>query len=241
MTSRTMLYWTFWSVFKDLVPAELPNHLLHGTNCLMQAASSASSPTHCRNTCSSAMGYTNITWESESPWSYSFIEGIEESSVYKLWINDTFQPLDLGSPNITIKYCLAEPMEESCHVGISLILFLAVTICVIAKTIVAIVVTLVLSRRGQTPLVTLGDAIASFIENPDTVTFGLCTLDQAGFLKALLPSRGYIVPGPRKWQPRGKRRGSAVPVFVWIISYTLFIISIGITVFFFAQAASGGM
>ncbi|KAM0808647.1 hypothetical protein AB5N19_08990 [Seiridium cardinale] len=98
--------------------------------------------------------------------------------------NLTYGLIPDGS-SLTVSYCLAEPVDQVCQVGLSTTLLLAGTLCVFVKTATAIVVMLVLGRRGQAPLVTLGDAVASFIERPDSATFGMCMVGQQDIRIAL--------------------------------------------------------
>ncbi|OTA69970.1 hypothetical protein K449DRAFT_360814 [Hypoxylon sp. EC38] len=148
--------------------------------------------------------------------------------------------LQPGTFDLSVKYCLAEPIDWTCHIAVSPTLLLAVTLCVIFKTCTAIVVTVVLSRRNQPPLVTLGDVIESFIEKPDPVTAGICTIGQHDIRRAMMRSKAFVVPGPRQWQVLKSRRGSAIPKSVWATSYLLFAIGIGICVFFFNSISSSG-
>ncbi|KAI0836750.1 hypothetical protein F5Y06DRAFT_288376 [Hypoxylon sp. FL0890] len=140
--------------------------------------------------------------------------------------------LQPGTYDLSVKYCLAEPLDRICHIAMSPTLLLSVTLCVIFKTCTAIVVTVVLSRRNQPPLVTLGDAMESFIERPDPVTAGMCTLGQHNIRRAMTRSKAFVVPGPRQWQALKRRRGSAIPKSVWATSYLLFAVGITICAYF---------
>jgi hypothetical protein len=111
---------------------------------------------------------------------------------------------------------------EGIEIGLSPTLLLGVALCVIVKTITAIVVTVVLNRPEHKPLVTLGDAVASFIKHPDPVTAGLCTVGQKQFRLAMRRTHAYLVPGPRRWTAPQRRWAAAIPVSVWLISYILF-------------------
>ncbi|KAI1753957.1 hypothetical protein F4782DRAFT_545308 [Xylaria castorea] len=134
----------------------------------------------------------------------------------------------LDSFNLNISYCLAEPLENICQIGLSPALLLGVALCVIAKTITAVVVTTVLNRTEQKPLVTLGDAVASFIEHPDPVTAGFCTIDQKQVRAAMRRKHCYLLPGPSQWTGPQQTWAAAIPLSVWLISYTLF--ASGITI-----------
>ncbi|KAI1750637.1 hypothetical protein F4782DRAFT_548583 [Xylaria castorea] len=143
--------------------------------------------------------------------------------------------LQPDASDLSIKYCLAETPERICHIALLPTLLLAVTAAIVAKTVIALTLTVILNRRNQPPLVTLGDAIASFIEKPDAVTVGFCTLNQSDF-KKLLGSDDILLPGPRRWQARQERRLAAVPRSVWLSSYLLFVISISIAAYLFKSS-----
>lgn len=158
------------------------------------------------------------------------------------WIASPYHTMTSGlrhdSFNLNISYCLAEPSPNMCRmcllsiedtvtdvlvieIALSPSLLLGVALCVIAKTITAVVVTIVLSRPEQKPLVTLGDAMASFIEHPDPVTAGLCTIDQKQVRKAMRRKHAYLLPGPRQWTAPQQTWAAAIPMPVWLISYAL--------------------
>lgn len=141
--------------------------------------------------------------------------------------------------NLTVSYCLAEPIDRVCHVGLSVTLLLAVTACVFVKTITAVVVTLVLGHRDSAPLVTLGDAIASFIEQPDPTTFGMCTIGQRDIRMHFKVSHRALLAGPRRWLAKQYRRYKIVPLSVWWSSYFLFGGAIAIVTYFLNGAVRG--
>ncbi|KAI1370773.1 hypothetical protein F4677DRAFT_457612 [Hypoxylon crocopeplum] len=140
--------------------------------------------------------------------------------------------LQPGTFNMSVQYCLVEPLDRVCHIAVSPALLLAVTLCVIFKTCTAIVVTVVLSRRNQAPLVTLGDAMESFIERLDPVTAGMSTIGQAEIRRAMRHDKALLLPGPRQWQPLRKRRLVVIPISVWATSYLLFALGIGVCGYF---------
>ena len=72
------------------------------------------------------------------------------------------QPFDLH-----IAYCLAEPIGPHCRVEISSIILLVAVVCGLAK--VSSLLSMLL-LNGFTPLVTIGDSIASFLHVTDLTT-----------------------------------------------------------------------
>ena len=168
----------FWDKY---VPSDKPNHLFFDTQCAMVAKRTSASSITCMNTCEAAMA----GGEGMSPWTYFFFGSDKDDPLVFpnpiTWVNDTSNiPVEgtslfedrfaryILSNNMTsglqsdfrlsVKYCLVQPLDRVCHVGISPRLLMAVTFCVIIKTVTAVQVTKVLSRSGQEPLVTLGDA-----------------------------------------------------------------------------------
>jgi hypothetical protein len=76
--------------------------------------------------------------------------------------------------NATVKYCLAERTNPSCHLGVSPPILAVVAVCNLIK-LLAFLCTLCLGTNTPDrtkPLVTTGDAIASFLQTPDPHTQG---------------------------------------------------------------------
>lgn len=85
-----------------------------------------------------------------------------------------------GSPLdwTAVKFCLAQPsdLEQVCHVNLNGS-FLGVVILLNLVTVIAS--TGILFRRSFKPLVSLGDALSSFLQNPDLTTGGSCLMTKA--------------------------------------------------------------
>ena len=79
-------------------------------------------------------------------------------------------------PNEDIDYCLAEKAESHCKLYFNTLLLLLVLLCNIGK-LLCLFSTLMLARYD--PLITVGDAIASFISFPEesTMNRGALTYD----------------------------------------------------------------
>ncbi|KAI0451961.1 hypothetical protein F5B21DRAFT_485209 [Xylaria acuta] len=110
-----------------------------------------------------------------------------------------------GQDHLDVGYCLAERLEGQCGVGFSNLLFLIVTLCVLAKTVMCVAVIVVL--RNQRSLVTIGDAVESFISRPDPHTQGLGLLTD----RALQSKRSEIPIGPVSWSSVSARGFAAIP------------------------------
>ncbi|KAI1090732.1 hypothetical protein F5B19DRAFT_462055 [Rostrohypoxylon terebratum] len=141
--------------------------------------------------------------------------------------------------NLTVKHCLAEPYISDCKIGVSNILLMVVIICISAKVIQCSVV---LWKLPRTSLVTLGDAVESFIRNPDFRTVGLGTLDIMDIHHLETRPRHHWLPGdetltskikPRRWLPANRRYMSIIPRTVWARTYGLLLVSLAVTTIFF--------
>lgn len=147
-----------------------------------------------------------------------------------------------GAADLSAKYCLAETVDDFCHVGVSNILFICVVLCVLVKTGVAVAVlyrSIPGDESSTKPLVTVGDAIASFIEKPDPITFGLCTLNEMEcnvIMDPILAQRtplretSNVLVGPRCWGTSPRRFWSVIPKSCWIRAYVVFFLVFSIAI-----------
>jgi len=88
--------------------------------------------------------------------------------------------------SVPIKYCLAQPVEEKCHLGFSSFAMIFVIIFNFVK--VACLWIIVWQSHVQStdfrPILTLGDAIQTFLEKPDQTVKGLCVAGTQDFSRA---------------------------------------------------------
>ncbi|KAI0554466.1 hypothetical protein F4679DRAFT_526149 [Xylaria curta] len=209
----------FWDQY---VPPDQPNHLFYYTACTMGPTWYISSD-YCENSCWEALGGADVD-QYETPKSYPFFVS---DALYYANGTDGFQSrftsgLQSGTSNLTVQYCLAKSLETTCHIGVSPVLLLVVVLCVISKTSIAVLVTIVLGRQNQRPLVTLGDCLASFIEKPDVETSGF---------PAIANLRGmFIFSGRAQWKIPRKKQAVVIPRRLWLISYSLFILAIAVSI-----------
>lgn len=137
-----------------------------------------------------------------------------------------------GARNLQIDHCLAEP--TICKLRVSNTLLLITIICVVIKVATCVFVITTTSTDGS--LVTLGDAIESFIRKPDPITKGLGTLglSEADDIECKPREKYFAVadPGvffamrPRRWIARTNRLYSSVTLATWIQLY--FPVSLGL-------------
>ena len=93
---------------------------------------------------------------------------------------------DYSYPQYPIKYCLAMEGSKSCRVEFSLPILLVVIVCNTIKLSAIILTAKVIEEEH---FMTLGDAVASFLEIPDKTTVGHC-LNTKSFFQKKNPRRG---------------------------------------------------
>lgn len=128
---------------------------------------------------------------------------------------------------LNLHYCLAQPFPGYCKVGLSNSILLVVIIGVFIKLTQCAIVIWRLPRHS---LVTLGDAIESFILEPDSTTIGQGTLDisdlRSGPPQHIInrdPS-STLFTNPRIWRHAKPRRlNTAIGLQFWFSSYFLFV------------------
>jgi hypothetical protein len=101
--------------------------------------------------------------------------------------------------DIVISKCFARPLPEVCELNTSLAIMLIVIICLSCKLFCMVMAVLLSKDR---PLLTIGDAIASYIENRNTIPF------KRGKYSAgpPVPKPIDVAPKPIGWVPAYKSR-----------------------------------
>lgn len=113
-----------------------------------------------------------------------------------------------------VSYCLSQITPQHCKLQLSLPLLLIVSSFNFAKVVLMMVVALSLKER---PVLSLGDAISSFLENPDGTTRGMCLFD-----KDIVKSQSKPwAPRPLVWHPQRRFWFAAASVRRWVICITL--------------------
>lgn len=90
-----------------------------------------------------------------------------------------------------IEYCLSQPIQEFCTLQFGLPIILIVIICIVGKMIGMI--SIVLKEKSE-PLITLGDAISSFLNDPDPTTKNMCLANKNDFRKTGWRATRTLVP-----------------------------------------------
>ena len=88
---------------------------------------------------------------------------------------------NLSDPPNWLQYCLSVPKEEHCKLQFSLAIMVVVIVCNLIKTVC---MGTIAWKQDPEPLVTLGDAIASFLDRPDVTTKRNCIAGKARFEKS---------------------------------------------------------
>lgn len=106
--------------------------------------------------------------------------------------------------SLPVQYCLSKPIKEHCRLQLSLIIMCIVMFCNFMK---ALCMYLILRHQQSRPLVTLGDAIESFLQNKDLTTWNMCLADKYTFAaKNWDISTGTYLRKPHKWVPSASWR-----------------------------------
>jgi hypothetical protein len=135
-----------------------------------------------------------------------------------IYMNET--KYESAFQTMKVDYCLSESYHAPCRLSIANPLLLIVCIMCISKCLLCAYTLKVRSWSTEEPLMTVGDAISSFIAKPDTCTKGMCTLD-AGDLDTKLDIE-RVLSSPRPWRKEQKvLAGNAVNPGIWILSYML--------------------
>jgi hypothetical protein len=132
---------------------------------------------------------------------------------------------------LLVDRCYSEKYKAPCRLSIANSLLLVVCIMCLFKCILCILVLKLRVWGNENPLMTPGDAIASFISRPDDETRGMCTLSLADLkktpkrtqfgLRGAAPQYKWL-QGPRQWQGLQERKfGNAVPTTIWVQSSLL--------------------
>lgn len=111
-----------------------------------------------------------------------------------------------------IDYCLSQPVVENCRLQFSLPIMLIVIICNLVKA--SCMVLIVLKERSQ-PLVIVGDAISSFLNEPDPATKNVCLADKYFFREEGWQARKMT------WLPKRHRWFRAASLTRWLFCNVL--------------------
>lgn len=116
-----------------------------------------------------------------------------------------------------VQYCLSEPWPEKCSLQFSRDIMIVVIICNAIKFICMILAVFI---NKESVLTTVGDAIMSFLDNPDRTTVGMCIASkrdiQKGDWAATHPGFNQA-PVYRTWHRHRHHWFRATSIGRWII------------------------
>lgn len=152
---------------------------------------------------------------------------------------DDWQPF--GKP---IEYCMAEKIEQHCRLEYSVHLVLVVVLTGLLKTSTMLYIAFWVH---DVPMLTIGDAVSSFLAVPDEKTKGLCLLDKS--LKDFQPSvshahrtdsgeyssMGWTAP-LQYFHYRRRRHFTAASFRRWLAFLITFVVLIGVSIFLLIYA-----
>lgn len=116
-----------------------------------------------------------------------------------------------------ILYCLSETTEEHCRLEYSIHLAIAV---IILNAFKAIIMAYLAFGVLESPLMTVGDAVVSFLEIPDTHTRGMCLARKEDIVKSLRLGNGSSLAA-NSYISAPKRRFAAASAGRWLGSLGL--------------------
>ncbi|XEV01153.1 hypothetical protein FSHL1_006440 [Fusarium sambucinum] len=131
---------------------------------------------------------------------------------------------------LQVDHCLSERFTAPCQVSVANTLFLIV--CVMCASKCALCYLVLKLKGNESPLMTPGDAIASFITRPDEETRGMCTLNSKDLDRTPTKKPQVIgdtthnrkwLQGPRQWpvDTSTRRFQNAIPQTIWRLSFLL--------------------
>ncbi|KAJ4983765.1 hypothetical protein SVAN01_10743 [Stagonosporopsis vannaccii] len=138
--------------------------------------------------------------------------------------------------------CVSQKLPDSCSVNFHLGIAIVVILANFAKTVCIAAVCLFLADQ---PLLTTGDAIASFMRNPDATTTGCCLLDRNDILaqwytmicsQKLLPPNAFFPQKQYRWRAVGWKSWLG---FLLFFSVCLLIVAIFLSIGISAMADQG--
>lgn len=139
----------------------------------------------------------------------NYVPSTTTSSLYSNYFEE--------NQDIQVDYCLSQPAEERCKLQFSLSIMVIVIMCNFIK----LVCMSVMQRQHRSPpLVTLGDALSSFLDDPDSTTQESCLASRDHFQKQKWGKDDI------KWDPKRSYWFTAASAKRWLVCNLLLSASI---------------
>lgn len=121
-----------------------------------------------------------------------------------------------------VRYCLSETVSNQCHLNVAVNLLWVVVGFNAAKLVITAVMA-ASSLINTNPLVTTGDAAASFIESPDPSTRGMCLYTAREIIETRTGKDHQPAPPAiaRAYHPQQQRWSAAVSKRRWLLASAL--------------------
>jgi hypothetical protein len=115
--------------------------------------------------------------------------------------------------NFSALNCLSERVPGTCGLNINLIIILVVVVCNAGKLAGMLYVAF---GALEDPLVTMGDAVSSFMASPDNTTKGMCLVNRREIVGASYYFGGIErLRAPKYWRPMSQRWFNAASKARW--------------------------
>ncbi|KAL1647415.1 hypothetical protein SLS58_002743 [Diplodia intermedia] len=135
-----------------------------------------------------------------------------------------------------IEYCLSERVEPQCSFNVNLNLL---TVVIIFNLIKVSCIALVVLRIKDKPLITVGDAVATFIEEPDDTTRGLCLINRGMVVgQHWNKRRNALISTPDTYKLEHVRWYKAASKRRWLSSFFTITVGVGAILALLAYAIS---
>ncbi|KAG0635395.1 hypothetical protein HOY80DRAFT_1093543 [Tuber brumale] len=197
--------------YEDLEPSKCTklynNDFLSDHSNLFLIAKQSSNTTH-NNTLLGILG-ANSHWIPLSHWMCDYQKSGQAQDVPACNLKELVANITRGDPwwvklttgdEVEIGGCKSQKTEEKCKVQFSLGIMIAVICCNLVK---ACSMVMAVVRSREPTLVTLGDAVDSFLRIPDPTTMGICFADRRFVDRVWQHGRSA---GPRQWKQKGAQR-----------------------------------
>jgi hypothetical protein len=117
-----------------------------------------------------------------------------------------------------VAYCLSETVDQTCTLQFSVDLAVVV---IIFNSIKALTLTIIFFMTKENPLMTMGDAVTSFMSNPDRTTEGLCLMSKANVKWWERDEKSYHMLGAYTYDDTRKRWSTVVSKARWLTCMAL--------------------
>jgi hypothetical protein len=104
--------------------------------------------------------------------------------------------------NFSAQNCLSERVPGTCGLNMNLIIILVVVICNVGKLAGMLYVAF---GSLEDPLITMGDAVSSFLASPDNTTRDMCLVNRKDIVKTSSCGGMEKLRAPKYWRPVGQR------------------------------------